>query len=181
MSQTWLRTNCSVRPVPLPKSRDVVGRIIELCIPLRRAFFQTGSGSRIGQLTRSTPTASSDEAGGRWMMVNVDRAATTVLLRHMDRLWQERSPAHPNHHPTFSHSSPVRTLRSMAVADAHQLPSSRVCRRTAAKAARLPARPASARVGGSGPHGRPGGPVPRSDLRLPTAHVVASRAIDALC
>lgn len=48
-------------------------------------------------------------AGGWWSTL-CSGCDETVLLRHMDELWQERSPAQPNHHPTFSHSSPVRAL-----------------------------------------------------------------------
>eukprot|EP00966_Prymnesium_polylepis_P227149 5255905-Prymnesium_polylepis.1 len=107
------------------------------------------------------------------MVVNFSPAATTALTWHMVEAGLKRSPAHPNYHPTFPHSQPLR---------AHATPpSSRACRRITAEAAHLPARAGDGRVGGSGPHGWPGGHVPRSVLRPPAVRVVASRAMDALC
>ena len=134
-----------------------------------------------GLIIRSTPAASADEADDRLMVVNFFPAATTPLPRHMGETGLERPAAHPNHHPTFSHSPPLRAHAAVPAAAAHQPPSSRACRRTAAEAARLPARAGDGRVGGSGPRGWPGGHVPRSVLRPPAVRVVASRAMGTLC
>ena len=124
-----------------------------------------------GLVIRSTPAASADEADDMLMVVNFFPAATTPLPRHMGETGLERPVAHPNHHPTFSHSPPLRAHAAVPAAAAHQPPSSRACRRTAAEAARLPARADHGQVGGGGPRGRRGGRTPRSALRPPaTAH-----------
>ena len=134
-----------------------------------------------GQDGLLTPTASADEATGRWMVVNFLPTAMTTLPRHMAGPGLKRSPAHPNHRSTFLHSPPLRTHATVPVLAAHQPLSSRACRRTTAEAAHLPSRAGDGLVGGSGPRGWPGGHVPRSVLRPPAARVVASRAMGTLC
>ena len=111
-----------------------------------------------------TPTASADEATGRWMVVNFLPTAMTTLPRHMAGPGLKRSPAHPNHRSTFLHSPPLRTHATVPVLAAHQPLSSRACRRTTAEAARLPARAGDGRVGGSGPRGWPGRRRPRAEV-----------------
>ena len=129
---------------------------------------------------RSTPTASTAEAGGRWMVVNFFLATTTALPWHVHGPRQARSPAYSNHRPTFLHSPPLRAHAAVPAAAAQQPLSSRACRRTTAEAAHLPARAGDGLVGGSGPRGWPGGHVPRLVLRPPAARVVASRAMGTL-
>ena len=114
------------------------------------------------------------------MVVNFSPAATTALTWHMVEAGLKRSPAHPNHRPTFLHSPPLRTHVTVPMLAAHQPPSSHACRRTTAEAARLAGRAGDGQIGGSGPRGWPGGHVPRSVLRPPAARVVASRAMGTL-
>ena len=83
---------------------------LSLDVTKRNSVFASENVVALGRtdwVSRTTPTASSDEAAGRWMVVNYLLTVVPALPRHAAGPGLYRSPAHPYHSPKFAHSRDV--------------------------------------------------------------------------